>query len=171
MPVPSPDPPINGLVGVHGSLIRVLKEDLANPAIRGSAPLPKNVTFDERPSQSEMYPTINIKSDDTDPPEYNFEDGKTKVFNVTIEVYGVSLADAELLGEAVERSLERGEGPSEDGTCAAARIASMIGARPDCVVIMDRGGERYEAETNWSPASYRSHVGYLRYSITIRRTF
>lgn len=171
MSIPSPQPEIVPPLGVYGSLKRIFKHDLTIPAIRGGAPVPKNVTFDERPAQSEMYPTVNIKSDPTDLPEYHFENGKTKRFHAIIEVYAVSLEEAELLGEAVERSLELGSGPTTDGTSAAARIASMLAISPDCVEIIDMGGEKYESEKDWGPSSLRTHMGTLHYAITIRRTF
>lgn len=165
---PSPDPPIALPIGVHGSVKRVLTVALSESAILQGATRPKTVNFDERPTQMGQYPCVNIKSTGTSDIDFTTENNKTKTYNITIELFGESLADVELLGAAIERVLDK-DGP-ETASSAAAQIASLSASDPDGVSIQDSGGERYWADRTNSPTGERTYRGELRYAVTIARS-
>lgn len=157
------------MLGVHGSLITILKAGFANATLRGDATAPVDVAFDERPAQQSQYPWVNIRSGGTRI-EYAWggddltqATNKTKDYNVGIEVYGRTLAEAELLGEAVERILEQPD--------VFQSIISKTEGEADGWEVSDNGDERYAREPEWTPLAGRSYSGTMSYTVRIYRSF
>lgn len=158
------------MTGVHGSIIEILTNGFADTTLRGSAPLPSTIEFGKRPAVKDAYPAVIVKSAGTSPPDYHMggDDlemrvNKTKAYRLRIEVYAETLDDAEFLGEAIERMLER--------EAVRNQIASLTAGDADGVEVSDDGNEIYEAEEAWTPFSGRSHRGILFYTVKIRRSF